>query len=207
MQKSNNNKLRVWETALLFSLCFTLCTGVWAQARQCSLSNEVIRLHVIANSDSDADQSVKLRVRDAVLEKLSPALKAAETRQQAEGIVVGQLPEIQRTAAKVLEENGFSYSAASTLSVETYPTREYDGFALPAGDYLSLRVVLGSGRGHNWWCVVFPPLCMSSCEDESAFSALSEDNRELIVSDDGGYCVKFKIVELYEQIRQALTAQ
>ncbi|NCC66694.1 MAG: stage II sporulation protein R [Clostridia bacterium] len=204
MKTKNDGKLKIWELSLLFALCVSLCCALWAHAGQTELSSQLVRLHVIAESDSDEDQAVKLKVRDAVLEYLVPKLKTASSVSAASGIITDSLPDLDETAEKVLSAEGHEVSAAATLSVESYPTRVYDGFALPAGEYLSLRIVLGEGRGHNWWCVVFPPLCMSAAEDEDAFSALSGEAQKLILSDDGGYTLKFRIIEWYELLRAAL---
>lgn len=199
-----DGKLKIWELSLLIALCISLGCALWAHAGQKELSSQLVRLHVIAESDSDEDQAVKLKVRDAVLEYLVPKLKAAGSVSAASGIITDSLPDLGETAEKVLSDEGHGATAAATLSVESYPTRVYDGFALPAGEYLSLRIVLGEGRGHNWWCVVFPPLCMTSAEDEDAFSALSGDAQKLILSDDGGYTLKFRLIEWYELLRAAL---
>lgn len=204
MQTKYDGKLKIWELSLLIALCFSLGFALWAHAGQKELSSQLVRLHVIAESDSDEDQAVKLKVRDAVLEYLVPKLKTAGSVSAASGIITASLPDLGKTAEKVLSGEGHEAAAAATLSVESYPTRVYDGFALPAGEYLSLRIVLGEGRGHNWWCVVFPPLCMTSAEDEDAFSALSGDAQKLIMSDDGGYTLKFRLIEWYELLRAAL---
>lgn len=202
--QTKDGKLKIWELSLLIALCLSMGFALWAHAGQKELSSQLVRLHVIAESDSDEDQAVKLKVRDAVLEYLVPKLKTAGSVSDASNIITDNLPNLGETAEKVLSGEGHESSAAATLSVESYPTRVYDGFALPAGEYLSLRIVLGAGRGHNWWCVVFPPLCMTSAEDEDAFSALSGEAKKLILSDDGGYTLKFRLIEWYELLRAAL---
>lgn len=204
MKTKNNDHIKIWEMSLLLALCVSLCTGLWAHAQQQDLASQLVRLHIIAESDSDEDQAVKLKVRDRVLELLTPALKNAESTADAQGIINQKLEDLRKTAEATMSAEGHIPRATASLSVESYPTRIYDGFALPAGDYLSLRIVLGEGKGHNWWCVVFPPLCMTAVEDGETFSELSEEASELIVAEDGGYRLKFRIIELFEHFRQTL---
>ena len=125
-------------------------------------------------------------------------VKLEDTLHSFEAILGGE--------ADKFPESAFSmdYPATAKLCVESYPTRNYDGFSLPAGGYLSLQIILGEGKGHNWWCVVFPPLCMSSAEDESAFSGLSGDSAGIIRKSDGSYRLKFRIVEFYENLKRVL---
>lgn len=196
--------LKIWEISLLFALCVTLCTGLFAKAEQQKLSDELIRLHVIANSDSQSDQSAKLAVRDSVLEVLTPALEDAANINEAEKLINSELAKLCGVAERSLLQNGKFYNVRAELCRENYPTREYDGFALPAGSYLSLKIILGEGHGHNWWCVVFPPLCMTSAENEDAFSSLTEESSKLISSDSGEYRLKFRIIEIYEQFRKVI---
>lgn len=200
-----NQHLKIWEISLLAALCFTLCTGMYARATQAKLSSELVRLHIIANSDSNPDQAAKLKVRDCVLQVLTPKLQNVNSIDEAQKVINSSLPELQQTAEQSLHSSGMNYPAAAFLRFENYPTRVYDGFSLPAGNYLSLQITLGNGDGHNWWCVVFPPLCMASAEDESAFSGLSDDDTGLIKESDSGYKLKFRIVEIYGEIRQYLT--
>lgn len=196
------HKLKKWEIALLIALCVTLLTGVWAQGRQAELSDKLIRLHVIANSDSDADQTTKLAVRDRVLALLTPELKGVKTAAEAEGVIEGALPDIV-AAAKEVTGQGVAVSAA--IGRENYPTREYATFSLPAGEYTSLRVTLGSGEGHNWWCVIFPPLCTEAADGSAdTFDTLDRDDVSLVQGDGDGYVIKFKLLELWGEARNSL---
>ena len=178
----NYNKersLRIWELAALLALSISLCAGAWAEARQSSISSRLIRLHVIAASDETQEQEIKLRVRDAVLEYLAPRLDGA-TDAAAEGRTV-----------------------RVTLGRERYPTRRYDGFALPAGEYESLRVILGEGEGHNWWCVAFPPLCTGAVTEDELRAAMETEDYG-IISEQDGYLLKFRIIELWESLKARL---
>lgn len=192
-------KLKTWELAALCALCVSLCVGTWAQGRQRDISSSLVRLHVIAASDETAEQELKLRVRDNVLEYLTPVLDKAESPEEAQRIINGELTSI-KTAA---EACAGGRSVSVTLGQEYYPTREYEGFTLPAGQYQSLRVILGEGKGHNWWCVVFPPLCVSAAEQNKALDAMSEPERGLITEADG-YELRFRIVELWGELMELL---
>lgn len=190
-----SNRLYAWETALLLALSLTMLTGVFAQSRQTALSGKVIRLHVIAESDSEADQAVKLEVRDAVLERLAPELAGVSDPTVAAGKIAAVLPELEKIARTV--SGG---EAHAMLSREPYPTREYEDFALPAGMYSSLRIVLGEGEGHNWWCVVYPPLCTASVSEAVETGALAEKDVKLITEDGTGYVIRFRLIEWWENI-------
>lgn len=192
-------KLKTWELAALCALCVSLCVGTWAQGRQRDISSSLVRLHVIAASDETAEQELKLRVRDNVLEYLTPVLDKAESPEEAQRIINGDLTSIKAAA----EACAGGRSVSVTLGQEYYPTREYEGFTLPAGQYQSLRVILGEGKGHNWWCVVFPPLCVSAAEQNKALDAMSEPERGLITEADG-YELRFRIVELWGELMELL---
>ena len=188
-----NRTLHPWELALMISVCLTLVIGAWAGARQEGLSERLVRLHVIAASDSAADQAEKLRVRDAVLSYLAPKLRDAASAEEAADTLRAALPEVA-----AISETVSGRSARAELGREFYPTREYETFSLPAGAYTSLRVTLGEGAGHNWWCVVYPPLCTAAAEEVRSTAALSEDDLKLITGEDGEYIFKFRIIEWWE---------
>ena len=191
--------LRAWEVALLVALSFALCAGTWAQGRQSALSAQVVRLHVIAVSDDESEQTVKLRVRDAVLDYLTPELEDMTDARAARSYLAGHLDEIAAAA----ESAAGGRAVTVTLGQEQYPTRTYEGFTLPAGSYESLRVVLGEGAGHNWWCVVFPPLCLTAADAERVQSVMNEDDFAL-VSEAEGYELRFRLVELWGELIQLL---
>lgn len=197
--KNSANRLKIWEAAALCALCVSLCAGTWAQARQRSISENLVRLHVIAVSDDENEQALKLRVRDAVLDYLAPKLEGIDDAEQARQIIGASLDGIESAAAEVSEGRAVTVS----LGREDYPTREYAGFTLPAGRYESLRVVLGEGKGHNWWCVVFPPLCLSAAETEQVQSVMDEEDFA-IISGDEDHEIRFKIVELWGELRALL---
>ncbi|MBD5133085.1 MAG: stage II sporulation protein R [Clostridiales bacterium] len=204
MKSSTSSKLRVWEAALLLAFGLTLTAGVWASASESALAERVLRLHVVANSDSDFDQARKLLVRDAVLAEASQLLDGVEGRREAEAALSPHLDELARAGEDALARTGRADRVSVTLADQWFPTKEYDGFSLPAGQYRALKVTIGEGRGRNWWCVVFPPLCLASVTEESVESAaegvLSEDQIALITGQDGGYVLKFRLIEWWQEL-------
>lgn len=191
-----------WEWALLIAILVSFAWSTWADRTQQQLSDKVLRLHVLANSDSEADQALKLKVRDSVLETASAILADCPDRETAEQRLSAALPEIEDAARARIAAEGGKQTVTAELRPTVFPTREYEDFTLPAGDYLALRVVLGEGEGHNWWCVVFPPLCAettSSLSQTAMAAGLTEEEVALITESDG-YQLKFKAVELWEKL-------
>lgn len=201
-------KLQLWEAALLLAFGLTLTAGVWASASESALAGQVLRLHVVANSDSDRDQALKLRVRDAVLAQADWLLNGVSDRQSAEQALAPHLDELVRSAEEVLAAEGCGDTVTVTLTDQWFPTKVYDGFSLPAGQYRALRVTIGEGQGRNWWCVVFPPLCLGSVTEESveavAGEALSDGQVALITGQDGGYVLKFRFIEWWNELMRGL---
>lgn len=202
-------KLRRWETALLMAFAGALILGIWLNGQQSALAGDVLRLHVLANSDSEADQSLKLEVRDAVLAQAEYCLEGVTSREEAEQRLTEQLRPLAEAGAEVVAEAGYSYPVTVSLEETWFPTKEYEDFALPAGTYTALRVVIGEGAGQNWWCVVFPPLCLGavseSVESTAAMAGLSEGEISLITGEDEGYVVKFKLLELWDKLKRNFT--
>ena len=187
--------LKIWEKAMLLALSLSLCAGVWAQGRQESISSSLLRLHVLAHSDAAEEQSLKLEVRDPVLEYLSPRLDGAQTVAQAREILRAELDNIGLAAAEAARGRKVSVS----LDRENYPTKAYEGFRLPAGNYESLRVVLGEGAGQNWWCIVFPPVCLSAVQSEPVAAVMNRDDYALVSSREG-WELRFKTVEIWGEL-------
>ena len=203
--KEHGYKLKFFEIALLIGLAVFLTSGALALRTQDELADKVVRLHVLANSDYEEDQALKLRVRDAVLEQATAILEQSADRREAESRLRGQLLELERIAAKEIAAEGYDYPVTVNLENTDFPTKEYDGFTLPAGEYLALRVIIGEGKGQNWWCVVFPPLCTAASADvpASALAAgFSEEEVSLITEENQGYVLKFKAVEWWETLKE-----
>lgn len=208
MKKMQNaSKWNALECALLIMLAACLLTGAAALARQDRLQQKMIRLHVVANSDSDRDQALKLQVRDKVLAFTEQAMRASATRAEANRALQAALPTIQTIAQETLRQNGCEDSVETRLEPAEFPLKTYDGFRLPAGEYLALRVLIGEAAGQNWWCVVYPPLCMTAASDvRETGIACGMEQEELALMQEAGeeYQVKFRCVELWEQFRQWL---
>ena len=206
MVKTAGRHLRRWELALLIGAAVFLLTGALALGTQARLADRVVRLHVLANSDSEADQALKLQVRDVVLDRAEALLSQARDRTEAEALLREHLPDFQQVAAAEITAAGYDYPVSVELEDTRFPTREYDGFTLPAGEYLALRVLIGAAEGQNWWCVVFPPLCTAASADVPAAAleaGLTEDQVGLITGENDGYVLKFKVVEWWERLRAA----
>ena len=183
----------------LLTLVLTLTVAILPTDKDAAIYDDTMRLHILANSDSEVDQAIKYEIRDRILEKYGKTLKESESFEDAEARIEGIIPEIESDVDTWLKEAGYSYTSEVTLSVEWYDTREYDDFALPKGYYTSLRVMLGDADGQNWWCVMYPPLCLDvATEDAPKDDAVSGYTREeyLLVSDEG-YNIKFKILEVF----------
>ncbi len=206
MFSSTSHKLRLWEAALLLAFGLTLTAGVWASASEGALADQVLRLHVVANSDSEEDQALKLIARDAVLELASRLLDGVSDRARAEEILSAHLDELAQAGAEALAAQGCADRVTAEIADQWFPTREYATFSLPAGQYRALRITIGAGAGRNWWCVVFPPLCLGSVTEESVETAaegvLSEDQVALITGQDGGYVLKFRLIEWWQELLQ-----
>ncbi len=192
-------KIKVWEAALIAAVIISILAGS-AAASQRELSEKLIRLHVVAASDSETDQELKLKVRDAVLKSADGLLYGANNAGEAKELLTGGLSEIEMAADTAVKDNGYDYPVTVTLGRESFPTREYDTFSLPAGDYTSLRVTIGEGKGKNWWCVCYPPLCESaavSFED----AGLTDKQVMLITGDTDSVKIKFFALEMLQKLK------
>ncbi|MBE6640366.1 MAG: stage II sporulation protein R [Ruminococcaceae bacterium] len=159
-----------------------------------------IRLHILAESDAEEDQRIKLQLRDALLKEYSEALSVSKNSVEAETRIENMKEDIEDFCNDYLDEIGADYDARILFEKEYYPNRVYDNVTLPAGTYSSLKVVLGNGDGKNWWCVLFPPLCLDIAKGEEAYIAagLSKDDYETIINDRSGkYEYRFKLFELF----------
>ena len=166
--------------------------GVMADRQ--SLRDGLIRLHIVANSDSEEDQALKLQIRDAVTEKLEGVMAGIPDMQQAKEYLQAHLEELESLVNQVIEAAGFTDKATVTLSEEAFDTRHYDTFTLPAGVYESLRITIGEGEGKNWWCVVFPTLCVSATSDgfeDTAAGSGFQDSLTGTLSNEPGYEIRF----------------
>lgn len=202
-------RLRRWELALLLGLAAALLLGLWLEREQSDLADGVLRLHVLANSDSEADQALKLKVRDRILDEAESILPGELSAEEAARKIGENLSRLAAAGAEVVAQEGYDYSVSASLEETWFPTKEYEDFSLPAGRYQALRIVIGEGGGQNWWCVVFPPLCLGSVSESTRETALGagmdEQQVALLTGESEGYVVKFKALELWEQIKKALS--
>lgn len=194
------------ELLLTAAVAVWLLSGGLALNTQQQLAERVVRLHVLANSDTEADQTIKLQVRDAVMAELTPLLDGITSREEAEIILERSLPALQQTARARLTELGSSDPVAVELAVTEFPTRTYGSFALPAGEYLALRVLIGEAAGQNWWCVAFPPLCAAAVSDvaATALAAGLEERQISLITEEEGYLLRFKTVEWWQQLQKRI---
>lgn len=205
--EKGNKTLRRWELALLLGVAIAAMVGAWLCSQQADLADRILRLHVIANSDSEEDQTLKLAVRDRILSAAEALYEPGGTVEEAKEVLSAALPALAEAGVEVVAEYGYDYPVAVSLQSQVwFPTKEYQDFALPAGNYQALRVVIGDGAGQNWWCVVFPPLCLGSVSETTSETALSagldEQQVALITGESEGYVVKFKALEIIDSIRE-----
>lgn len=181
--------------ALLFA---TLIMASMPTEAEAAIYEDTVRLHILAASDSQEDQKLKLEIRDELLKKYGEILKASENINAAKETITAYLAEIEEFTEAKIKERGYGYSVTATLSEEWYDTREYEDFTLPKGTYTSLRIVIGKGEGQNWWCVMFPPLCLDiATENTPADDGIIDYTKEEIsLIKNEKYKVKFKILEL-----------
>ena len=195
-------KLKKWEIALFVSVLIAVIWGINIQNQQKQLADKLIRFHVVADSDDEEDQRIKLEVRDAVLNKMELLLNDANSRVEAERIISENIDLITDVAKRELSEQGDINDVNVTLTEESFPTRYYDTFTLPAGNYTSLRITIGEGEGHNWWCVVFPPICTTAAIEDADTAAFTDSELELITEEDTETIIKFKTLEIFAKVRE-----
>lgn len=182
------------------------CTYFTSAAQ--TVKDDVVRLHIFANSDSAIDQNAKLRVRDALLEKNTLLLTEGVNADNAVLYFDKSKDELLKTAEKTLKENGCDYGVRISLAKEYFETRQYGDMVFPAGEYTALKVVLGEGEGHNWWCVMFPPLCVPAADEVDVDNRRTQEylteSGNKIVNGGKKYKIKFKIIEIYEELKKSV---
>ena len=198
-------------TLFIFFSAYSYVTAVSSD-----ISDSVFRLHVIANSDSQEDQNLKYKVRDALLEYMNTLCSSEFSKEEAMNIAENHIDDFSNIAQDIVTQNGYDYHINVSIGKYNFPTKEYGDVSLPAGNYDALRVEIGSASGHNWWCVMFPPLCFvdvsSGVVPESSKELLqdgmSEEEYDLLTksSDNSELNFKFKIVELFENLKLKLAS-
>ncbi len=179
-------------------LLTTLIIAAIPTEAEAKIYEDTLRLHILANSDNEDDQALKLEIRNLLLSKYGDRLKSTESTECAINTAKALISDMENDVCAWIAERGYDYSVRITLSNEWYDTREYEGFTLPCGIYSSLRVIIGSGEGKNWWCVMYPPLCLElACENAPRDDGvINYSNEEIKLINRGEYNVKFKILEL-----------
>ena len=181
-------------TPVMMILIATLFIAAMPTEAECAIYDDTIRLHILANSDSSEDQELKIKLRDEILSEYGEKLSVYNNISDAEANLSEMINEINVFADEKIMELGYSYKTKVTLSEEWYETRAYETFSLPRGYYTSLRIIIGEGEGKNWWCVMFPPLCLDAAVSSSKYT----DEEEALISKK--YVVKFKILELISEM-------
>ena len=169
------------------------------------ISDNVFRLHILANSDSEQDQALKMKVRDAVLQKAESIYAGAQSFEEANTAICNNLQSIQQTAEQVLKTNGSNDAVTARVTEKHFTTRNYEDFSLPAGKYRTLQIEIGNANGKNWWCMVYPALCVPASQktDEEILEEIPQNEKEIITQPQK-FEVKFKVVEWLENLKAML---
>ena len=194
-------KLLKIEISIAVSLLICFVFNITAFSSQCDgIRDKMLRMHVIANSDSAEDQNLKLKVRDAVLLKGKEIFDGSITADEAEEKIKPHIAELEETALSVIKNKGYDYDVNITVQKDYFKTRTYDNsVTLPAGYYTAVKVVIGEGNGKNWWCVMFPPMCLPAANAECKIDDVLNSDENNIVSNGNKYKIKFKIIEICEE--------
>lgn len=197
-------KLKNIYISLLCGLVIAITSSVAGfQANCAEIRENTFRLHIIANSDNEMDQNIKLAVRDAVLRLTEDIYANCKSYEEAKHITVQNLSKLETVANNVLQDAGFNYKATAMIGTVTFDTREYENFTLPAGEYEALEIILGEGKGRNWWCVMYPSVCLSVCGEENFNSVLNKQQND-IVNGKEKYKIAFRFIEIFGDIKRFL---
>ena len=197
--KTNKSTLLIKSAIIAFVLT-VIYSVIPFQAVCAEIPNDVFRFHILANSDSEEDQALKLKVRDKVLEKTKILFDTANSKSEAEKFVKANLETIEKIAQNEVYKNGYNYPVKAEVVNMHFDTRYYESYTLPSGMYDALRITIGNAKGHNWWCVMYPSICISTVDEgkDRAKDALSDDEYSVVTDDKVEY--KFFIVELFQKI-------
>lgn len=192
--------MRLFTKSLCVALILTMLFSVLPFEASCQeIRKDVFRLHILANSDTDKDQSLKLKVRDAVLEYTEKLYKNSNTKEEAEILTSKNLQNIANVAKQVIVDNGYNYNVTCQIEDVYFNTRTYENVTMPSGTYRALQIKIGNAKGKNWWCVMYPSLCVGASTDYKALDdKLNDKEYDTLVNEKTQY--KFKIVEIYERI-------
>ncbi len=190
------------EISILIALIIANTFSFVGFSKQCDeIRNKVLRMHVIANSDEEYDQELKLKVRDAVLREGRELFDGSLTADDAEEKIVPNIDRLENVALKTIRDEGYNYKVKIYVANEFFKTRVYDNsVTLPAGEYTAVKVVIGEGKGKNWWCVMFPPMCLPAVNNDTGIHDVLNSDELNIVNNGQRYSFKFKILEICEDL-------
>ena len=199
--------MKTIEKSILVSFLLMIsfsCLGFFNKCE--SINNKILRLHILANSDSKEDQELKLKVRDKILNFSKNSLQKLNNKEEAENVLRNNLNEIKNVAESEIESRGYDYPVKVELKKTYFTTRRYENFTLPAGNYDAVRVLIGEAKGHNWWCVMFPALCVGASKPETneILESVLETYESDIVENETQYEFKFKMVECFNNVKNWL---
>ncbi len=194
--------MKKFELSLLFGLILSIIIGSFsAFAITCNeIRGDVLRLHILANSDSEEDQALKLRVRDKILEETGNLFSTAQDKNDAKMITRAECDRIRTVALEEIKKSGYDYDVKVDLVNMYFNTREYDDVTMPAGYYDAIRIEIGAAKGKNWWCVMFPPMCVPAASEKEELKEVLSDSEMKIVTEKKQYEAKFAVVEVFESI-------
>lgn len=190
------------EISIIIAVLITNIFSFAGFSKQCDdIRNKVLRMHVIANSDEDYDQKLKLKVRDAVLNEGRELFDGSLTVNDAEEKIIPNIERLEKTALKAIRDEGFDYDVKICVVNEFFKTRVYENsVTLPAGEYTAVKVVIGEGKGKNWWCVMFPPMCLPAANNNTEIDDVLNSDEMNIVNNGKKYSFKFKLLEICEDL-------
>lgn len=194
------------EKAIIIALIFSVIVGSFsAFASECNdIRDSVLRLHILANSDSAEDQALKLKVRDRILAETGNLFQDARDLKNAENKVSESLALVKQIAEDEIQKQGYHYDVNAELCNMFFNTRVYDGVTLPAGRYDAMRITIGEAKGQNWWCVLYPPMCIPAAQPTQELNDVLNESEMEIVTSEPKYEIRFACVELFERLKEAL---
>lgn len=199
--------MKLIEKSLISGFLLTFILALTGFANNCeNLSTKVLRLHILANSDAAEDQALKLNVRDKIIEKSGNFLNTATSKASAQSLTAENLDNIRKIAEQEVQTRGYSYPIRVQMTKMYFPTRSYGNRTLPAGRYDALRVLIGEGKGKNWWCVIFPQMCLGSAKNSAAVDSVFSDSEKKIINSSENYEIKFKVVEWFYALKGAISS-
>ena len=187
--------VRKFLISIIIGLAITSAITDYSQSVMADITSSVVRLHILANSDSNEDQSLKIKVRDDIIAYLEPLLETAENVEKTKEIIASNIELIEKEVEKSIKKHGYAYSATAVLGKSEFPQKSYEGATFPAGKYDALKIIIGDGNGQNWWCVLYPQLCFS-CSQNGELPTTSKTKLKNVLTDD-----EYKIITSKDEIK------